>query len=137
MLDYFAGSNVWDALKVAAILTPGAYLRLDRPDRDGPSQTRGLFLEPRLDLDQPNRLSAGLGHHELQRLGGRLTTLPRHLISGLSLPELSSTSPRSPTRSYTISGRPDPKHWRSVRACCNSSPCWACFSFTFDCRASA
>ena len=22
MLDYFAGSNVWDALKVAAILTP-------------------------------------------------------------------------------------------------------------------
>ena len=68
MLNYFADSNVWDALKVAAILTPGAYLRLDRPDRDGPSQARGLFLEPRLDLDQPNRLSARLGDHELQRL---------------------------------------------------------------------
>ena len=65
MLDYFAARRL-GRTQGRGDIDAGAYLRLDRPDRDGPSQARGLFLEPRLDLDQPNRLSARLIHYELQ-----------------------------------------------------------------------
>jgi hypothetical protein len=68
MLDYFAGSNAWDALRVAAILTPVLIFVWIVMTVTALHRREVLFLAPRLDLDQPDRVSASLGHHELQRL---------------------------------------------------------------------